>query len=124
MKFNQTSVGTVVTEFYGPWTGHNYTGAVAPVCAVRLLQIGASGSAVKVQSNIVAIHGYGPSSGSATLVPNPANWVDVATVNTAGLSNVTLTAQTVINWIRVIVTVPGTNPEGECLAGGRWDKPL
>ena len=122
MKFNQTAVGTVITEFYGPWIGHNYTGSDPAYVAVTLSEIGASGSAVKVQQNTTSVAGYYGT--TPTQMPSPAGWVDVSTVNTNSETEVEVTPQATINWLRVIVTTKGTNPIGSAVAGGRWDNLL
>ena len=118
MKLDGLAVGTLISQFYGPWTGTNYGGSGTPVCLVSLRSIGSSGAAVKIQYNITPTYGY-DGSGSLMPLPNPANWVDVATVNTEGLTSTNITTRASIHWLRVIVSTVGS---GYCDVGGLWAK--
>jgi hypothetical protein len=120
MKFAGSNVGDIVSQFYGPSSTTNYVGSGTANCVVYLEQIGASGSSVKVQSNIVGMYGW--ENGSRSYMPNPANWTDVATVSAAGPTATAITTHAFVNWVRVIVLVPGTNPVGEVTVGAQWQK--
>ncbi len=115
MQLTGAAVNDIVSTFYGPHDGSNYGGSAAAYCNVTLDGIGSSGAAVKVQQNITAILGY--DDGNRIMVPDPSGWSDVGTVSAEGLTHVTLTVQSVINWIRVIVSHVGA---GTATASGSW----
>lgn len=116
MKIDNLSVGDIITQFRGPQTGLNYGGTAKAYCETMVESIGGSG-AVKVQYNISPILGYDNT--IRTVVPDPAQWVDVATISTNGLTRSELTVKDDLYWIRVIVSHVGT---GQVNSGGRWSK--